>query len=244
MDRIIGISPIKDEEECIRGWYHNIKHFCDWVIALVDPRSSDNTIKILQNFAKTDKHLLILSQNLSLGDSTREVKGIKGEITYIHNINMVIQWQPKDSWLMWLAADERLDLRDKGEIMRKLEFAEKNSNDSIIFEIYDIYDEKYRIGWEHSGMDLIHRKIFRPTARFGTTSHSGCTGINNPLKTNIPFYHFKYVRKRNRVCWWTTEDKNNNKKTILNVPKLMELIPEDKRLIKCKIPFKDWRNEL
>lgn len=185
MDRIICIAPIMNEKLLINSWYENVKEISDWIIPIVDPRSTDKTIEILENIK--DPKLKIVYQNIKLGDSTRDIKGKKKEITYLHNINKIIKWQTEDVWILFLAADERLATEDKEIILDAINLAERRDYDSIQFQIYDMWNKNTRIGWENL-VKMNHRKIFRNTAVFGTTAHSGCSGLNNTLETKIPFY--------------------------------------------------------
>ncbi|MHA1277122.1 MAG: hypothetical protein ACTSQ8_08045 [Candidatus Helarchaeota archaeon] len=103
----IGIGVLLNEEEDVRGWAKTMLHFCNKVYALLDPKTEDNTYKILRyEFPNIE----IIFQNWALGDSNNYIKGPK-EILVNHKM---LEWAinhlvKKGEFFMLLAADERFD---------------------------------------------------------------------------------------------------------------------------------------
>jgi len=234
---IIGISPFLDEEEVVRGWYANIETFCDVVLALVDPRCTDRTIPILEEIASKNPKLEILYQDIEFGDSTRSTKGRLGYITYLVEINRLLaDTIPRNAWVVWVSADERLDASRKENIMSYLDQAQALGFDSVVFNLIDVYpDESHYINYDKAGLLLTHRKIFKnvPNLTWGMTAHTGVNGLINPLRIPENFYHFGFVKHTKQECWWRAVDGLH----------WLDKIPEDQRYLPIQLPFKDWRNE-
>lgn len=242
MPKIIGFSPILDEIECIEGWFKNISSFCHEVWAIYDPRSKDGTTEWLKKKAEETKNakvpLKLFEQDITQGDSTRYERGKRDEIIYLWEVNRFLHEKvPEGTWCVWLAADERIDVKLRDQVFSALNQAEVGQFDCLVFDLYDLYpDDQHRVGYEHvPGLILTHKKFFKrgPNIHFGTRAHDGETGMYRPLRTRIPFYHFGYVKETKQECWWRNWDGLH----------LVEKLPKEKAFINFKNPIKDWRHE-
>jgi hypothetical protein len=242
MPHIIGFAPIMDEMECIEGWFKNIRYFCHEVWAIYDPRSTDGTTEWLKKKAEETKNdkvpLKLFEQDINQGDSTRAERGVSEEITYLIEVNRFMHTiVPEGTWCIWLAADERLDLKDRESIFNALNQADATGANSLRFEIFDIYpDEKHRVAYENiPGLILNHKKIFRrgPNTYYGTRAHANEGGMWPMLNTKCPFYHLGWIKSIKQECWWRSWDG-------INLVKKMAPGTEYKEI---KLPFKDWRHE-
>lgn len=239
--KLIGFGAIYDEAELLEGWVKTLRFFCDEVWALYDPRSSDGTIELLYEFVErykdTNVPVYLYEQNIKLGDSDRYVKGDKGIITFLANANRFIrEYIPLNTWTMWLAGDERLDLRDKEKFYSALSYAEDNHYNAVKFKLYDIYNDLEHYINYTAIMSLAHRKLIKRTRdyQYNLILHHGFKGAKPWLETDLRFYHFGnyYDQQRN---WWRSENGANY------IPR----IPEHKRFVKFDSPFldKDWKTE-
>jgi len=223
---VIGLAPIFNEEECIRGWANNIRLFTDRQFAIVDPRTSDDTVKILREECPW---VNIWWQNVEAGDSVRGTWGRTGEITYIVEVNRFLhEAVPVWHWCLWLAGDERLDPRQAEQIRWAVDAATVNNTDTIRFQFYDMVTETTML--DYKNLKLNHKKFFMRSPRllFNTSAHGGERGHYGMMKTDFAFYHFGNIAKNYGECWWHGWD-GKNIKGVEEVP--------------FEHPFVDWRND-
>jgi len=186
-EHLIGFAPILDEAECIRGWAKNIRLFCDEVYALVDPKTSDETIDILK---KDCPWVIIDLQKSDLWESIHQFLR-----TYVEELK----------WCLWLNADERLHPAQVEPIRRLVDLASSSNYDAISLGIVDLYpDIFHRLAFEKvPNFQFVHKKIFRRTTnlRFYPDIPGAETGLYNTLSSQFPFWHFGYLKKNPNKKW-------------------------------------------
>lgn len=235
---VIGYAPILDEGKYLDGWIKNIRYFVDVVYALYDPRSTDNTLDVLQQNVEKYKDsncpVHIWMQDPTLTDSYRGHKGPNKELSYRANVNKFLEEiVPMDGWSMWLAADERLNPHQLDLYNEFLFHAEYAGYDAIVFDFYECYpDINHYVNYLAIYGYLLHRKLVKrtPNYRYHLTPHSGYDGGQNWVKSNLQFFHFGHLKGDIYLNWWRHG----------NGLDVMGDIPEDKRWIPFKNPFKDW----
>jgi len=235
----IVIQCIKDESPIIRGWARTSLYFAKRVCAIVDPKTNDNTVKILEDeFPEIE----IYWQDRSLGDSDEDSKGERGDLITHGNLTKYINMlTEEDDWILLLAADERFHPNDfkilEEEIKEMKRLNEKNAGlvHRIMFDFID--DEQHYIKfhpeWINQSKFFKRQKIWLQHP--GT--HKGRVG--HPINTMIskaPFYHYSHILPHKPKYSWSYTDAKTCDFTILKkenngqIPKLRYNGPE----------FKDW----
>lgn len=239
--KVIGYAPLLDEADCLEGWIKNIRLYCEEIYCLYDPRSTDNTLNLLEGYVEKYKDsecpVYIWVQDPNRGDSYRGHIGPKKEMCYRANVNVFLEEKvPMDSWSMWLAADERLNPHELDRCNEFLLYADYMGLDSLVFDIYDCFPDinHYANYYAIYKRGLWHRKMVRrtPQYKYNLTPHSGYFGGDKKLQTKLQFFHFGHIKKEDPYLnWWRH---GNGLDVLLR-------LPEDQRFLEIDNPFKDWK---
>ena len=102
-----AIRAIRNEAEDILGWCQQALYFCEHVVVMVDPKSYDNTYKLIRN---TYPQIDLLWQNRDLGDSDNKTQGKTGVLIAHKNMEWAVNHYVKDGeWVYKGAPDERFN---------------------------------------------------------------------------------------------------------------------------------------
>lgn len=161
----IGLCTIRNEAQGIEGWAKMMLHFCDRVVALIDPHTSDNTEQILREKFPTVE---IVFQDRSLGDSDDDTEGETHKTIMHANKSKWVQENIEDeTWFMEMAADERFFPNYWEQLEQEIRFAQTHKFDAII-----------------------HRSLIEPIPV--DTNQLLFKGGQWQLDINIPFVHNDY----------------------------------------------------
>lgn len=221
-----------------------MRYYCDVVYALYDPRSQDNTLEILTDYAEkyknSDVPLHILEQNINLGDSYRGHTGPNKQICFLANMNKFIQkYVPIGTWTLCLAGDERLNPHEREKMFEFLLYAEYENFNALSFDIYDVYpdiDHYANYNAIFKGK-LYHRKMIKRSLeyRYNLTPHSNYSGGEHYIQPNLQFFHLGHMKENTYLNWW----RHGNGIDVLN-----RLDPKDRFLAfddHHENPFSDWK---
>jgi hypothetical protein len=102
-----AIRTVRNEAECILGWAKQALYFCDKVVAIIDPDTTDKTEELLRTYYP---EVLILWQDRSMGDSDNQTKGKTGALIAHVNLEYWVNKLVADGeWFYQCAPDERFN---------------------------------------------------------------------------------------------------------------------------------------
>ncbi len=238
---LIGFAPLYNERKYIEGWWKNITTFCSTVWAIYDPRSNDGTNEWLLQKAEETKNeeikLHLYAQDITLGDSTKYIKGTQKVLTFICNVNeWMHRYVPEGKWMMWLPADERFDPRDREMIWSALAIGDNEGADCMRHEFVDaVIDDQHRFAYERiPHFRLNQKRIYRRTreSHFNEGAHANERGWNFMMETAFILYHFGFLKNKD-TPWWHENEPGCSTEVV-------SWLPEEKRYIEFENPFKDW----
>jgi len=190
----IGVCTILSEEAYIEEWANMLNYFCEKVVALVDPTTNDNTVRILREKCPFVK---IQYQDRSLGDSDNNNMGnTRTLIMHVNKSKWIQENVQLGEWFIEMAADERFDKRDYAQLEQEIRFAQEHGLNGIVhqqlYEPINCYDSQliFKNGWFVD----VSRK---PKGKL-------CTGF--VINWNISF-HLAHVRFQKKIGDWI---QNNN----------------------------------
>jgi len=227
----VGLITVRNEAEDIRGWAKEMQYFCKKVVCVIDPESSDDTEKILQ---EEFPQVIIEYQDRSLGDSDEDHKGKERKLICHANFEKYIKKYVKvGEWYMEMAPDERLDPKEFLLIEKDLKFAMENKFEALVFPNYYTYKDNLEtiIDWyAHFIFGHLRQtkfKILKGNFTKGLKPHSASAGFpKEQYDTVAGFYHFCWMKDTRPVFrGWRDVVEYDTFKT--------------KKFI-C--PIKDWKN--
>jgi len=106
------VMPVYNEEDAIEtvvaDYLALLGHFENGELVLVNDKSTDNTLAILQKLAARDKRIRFFSNEMNLGHGptlTRGYKAAQGD--YVFQVDSDNQFVAEDFWLLWNALEEK-----------------------------------------------------------------------------------------------------------------------------------------
>ncbi|WP_064094025.1 glycosyltransferase [Rossellomorea aquimaris] len=162
---------VKDEEESIERCLNSVKGVVDEII-IVDTGSTDKTVELCQNY---QSNIVKYTWNGSFADAR----------------NFGIQKATGD-WILWLDADEELDLSDQSFLKERKNF---NKYDVINLRLINYYGKCID---EDNTTEIAHTRLFRNKGiRFINNMHERLD-LTNISKDRIGFlpvkvYHYGYL---------------------------------------------------
>lgn len=216
----MGVATVRNEEKYIERWAHMIADFCDHVVALVDPDTSDNTVKILEEKCPWVE---IVWQDRSLGDSDDGVEGPSHTLIMHTNKTKWIQDNIADEeWYMEMAVDEYFAPKDRESLCHELAFARANGFDAIVHRqllepviIDEGQIERDNNKWYYNpkrlekGKELHHFLLLWPDYfqlehariqqkhkhyKHNDRPHSAIRNTENPLFSSVPIWHYHRLK--------------------------------------------------
>lgn len=226
-----GICTVFNEEKyCIR-WAEMLHHFCNNVVALVDPQTTDQTVQKLQQLP----YMQIEFQDLKLGDSTHSLQGPKKELCMHLNKSKWINDNIKnDDWFIEIACDEMFKsvdypiLRDEimhakhiqadalahNQLLEPVPFSANQlvySAEKIMYFIdtkipaSDLNYANMKINWE---CNLRHSRFQRKKENWEqcATPHSNYKNAQmNCLYSTIPIWHLHRIKYGIKPINWSDQ---------------------------------------
>lgn len=212
---ILGVAPVYNEVDKIRGWVNNISLFCDEVVVLVDRRTNDGTVDVLRD---EFPEVSIEWQVENGGDSDRHYEGLEGVLNHVVNLNIFLHTAiPDGGWVLPLSVDRRLDPSEPDRVRRYVDYATRSEEDGIVFdESYVFVNDDEAVERHDENSVVFLRKMVGVHLERGIGKR--WYGLNRLMR--VPFASYHFVEGRDN--WWNE--------------------PID-GAAKTHNPFVDWRND-
>lgn len=203
-----GFTTALNEEECISAWIKQALYFCEKVLILVDPITTDNTIEIIKSYQDRGFPIEYKMQDRDLGDSDRYMGGKKKIAIWHANQNECIKQIPVGQWYFFSDIDELLDPNEWPQILHTI--CQCISYDSILdgflmpkIEFYP--DEHHIINWTTIGIERVLHSVFRKRVYYqerGLDPHGSITFPKHSYTLDFPIYHFTNLKKDAQRKWY------------------------------------------
>jgi len=215
-----SIMLARNEAEDIIGIIKEGLFFAENVWVIVDPDTTDDTVKIIQNIFKTDRvhveyqikdinKIREIDQSI---DSDMQDESFQGHISegkgrlFMHwNItywvNKIVK---KGEWWHWVSPDERFAPRDYHEIWFWVRYAQNFGYEAVytvdhLFIRDEITKQPYDwcIWFTNPGTPHHFLKMPENGWKKGLGAHTGCTlpDVRKRFKMPVSHYHFAYVKE-------------------------------------------------
>lgn len=203
----VGLCSIRNEEEDIRGWAKTMLFFCKEVFALVDPNTTDNTLKILKSEFPDVKVIL---QDRSLGDSDNDIKGPEEKLIMHGNLNKFISEEIDTSeWYLLFGADERFNPVEFPKIVEELAFARSKIYDALYWTNHNMHqfypDDQHALLINPPDFRLRQFKFMKKKKHFyhNLKPHHGLKNPVQPQLSETQWFHYCFVKNsRKPFTYW------------------------------------------
>lgn len=197
----VGFTTVLNEEECIRGWIKQALFFCKEVYILLDPTSTDDTKRIIQ---EEFPQVHLKYQDRTLGDADRNTPG---KVAIWHqNQNEFVKKIPNGSWFMFYDCDERFDPRYYAQMYECIQQAQKANSEGLYTTVkYEhIMSEDYVVDFNATINQMIFWKKTKYTER-QTDAHGGWLVPHTAIPMTFPFYHYSRIKENKKPFVWYDE---------------------------------------
>jgi len=257
MNKIInvGLCTIRNEEKYIKDWIEMLSVFCERVVILLDPATTDKTEEIAKQYPIVE----IYYQYRSLGDSDEDHQGKDCKlIMHVNKTKWIQENIPDGDWFVEIAADERFNPSDYEMLKSEILHAKKHGFDALVhrrlFEPIICHESQvininnnwfiepsikpegkelnyFIINWSTT-YNLTHsrfQKKYKDWKQNDQPHHMFKNKAFNPLYSAVPIWHFHRIKSGVLGSSW-----RDNKGSIAGIMKLNNgLIP----IVPSYIPF-------